>query len=455
MNLEEFERIEATFRAFHAEFAPDFGRKQWREHSGDYLQGLLVQTEERRNAENLAEALPITARALQRFLTDARWDDERVTAHLQQYLAPRLTHPRAVFAVDSSGFPKQGKKSVGVARQYCGALGKIASCQVGVFLAHVGPRGRALVDKRLYLPKEWTNDPARCEAAGVPKEKQRYCSETELALEMLQQAKARGPRVAAWVTGDDTYGKSPAFRDGVAALGFRYVLEIPGDTPVWPVEVTWETPPYRGKGPRPKPRPVEALRQEVRERARRLPQEGWREMTVAEGTQGPRTYRFAAERVRETRDGEPGKALWAVYRENLDGSEPRYYFAHASEEVPLSTLAWVAAARWPIETEFETDKSDIGLDEYEVRSWAGWHHHITLCMLASAFLLELQQEWGEKDAPHHASPGLPGGARAAAAAAIRARRTAAVAGRDAATQRSIQALPRQAAGSAPPGDGFR
>jgi SRSO17 transposase len=429
MELEEFERVFITFRAFHAEFAPDFGRKQWREHSGDYLQGLLVQPEERRNAENMAEALPVSARALQRFLTDARWDDEAVTAHLQAYLGPKLTHPRAVWAVDSSGFPKQGKKSVGVARQYCGALGKIANCQVGVFLAHVGPRGRALVDKRLSLPREWTNDPARCEAAGVPKEKQVYRSETELALELLQQARERGHLVAEWVTGDDTFGKSPEFRDAVAAAGWRYVLEIPGETPVWPREVTWETPPYRGKGPRPQPRPVAAERQEVRERAKTLPQERWHEITVAEGTQGPRTYRFAAERVRETRDGKPGKGLWVVYRENLDGSEPRYYFAHAPGETPLETLAWVAAARWPIETEFETEKSDVGLDEYEVRSWAGWHHHITMCLLASAFLLELQQEWGEKDAPHHASADLPGGARTIAAGTVHTRGPAAVAGR--------------------------
>jgi SRSO17 transposase len=428
MELSEFERVEATFRAFHAEFAPDFGRKQWREHSGNYLQGLLVQTEERRNAENMAEALPVSARALQRFLTDARWDDAAVIAHLQAYWGPRLAHPGAVWAVDSSGFPKQGKQSVGVKRQYCGALGKIASCQVGVFLAHVGPCGRAVVDKRLYLPKEWTDDPARCEAAGVPPEKQVYRSETELALEMLLQAQARGHLAADWVTGDDSFGKSPTFRDGVASAGWRYVLEIPPETPVWPLEPTWETPSYGGKGPRPAPRPVATERQEVRERAKRLPREAWHAITVAEGTQGPRIYRFAAERVRETRDGAPGEALWLVHRENLDGSEPRSYFSNAPEGTPLGTLARVAAARWPIETEFETDKSDIGLDEYEVRSWAGWHHHITMCLLASAFLLTLQQEWGKKDAPPDAPPDVSGGARTVATGAVHTGRPAAVAG---------------------------
>jgi SRSO17 transposase len=434
MDLESFARVEASFRAFHAEFAPDFGRKQWRQNSQHYLQGLLVQAEERRNAENLAEALPVSARALQRFLTDARWDDERVIAHLQAYLGPRLNHPEAVWAVDSSGFPKQGQQSVGVARQYCGALGKVANCQVGVFLAHVGPRGRALVDKRLYLPPAWAADRARCDAAGVPRDEQGYRSETELALSMLQKALARGHLGAAWVTGDDSFGKSPEFRDAVTALRLPYVLEIPGETPVWPLVPTWETPPYSGKGRPPAPRPVLAERQTVRERAAALPPAAWQAITVAEGAQGLRTYRFAAERLRETRAGEPGAVLWAVYRLNLDGSEPRYYFSNAPPDTPLTTLARVAAARWPIETEFETEKSDIGLDEYEVRRWAGWHHHMTMCLLAGAFLLTVQQEWGEKDAPDHPPAGVSSGAGTATTETVHPRRVAGLAGGNPAAQ---------------------
>jgi SRSO17 transposase len=429
MDLQEFERVYPSFCAFHAEYAPDFARKQWRENSQPYLQGLLVQAEERRNAENMAEALPVSARALQRFLTDARWDDEAVIAHLQADLGPRLNDPLAVWAVDSSGFPKQGKKSVGVARQYCGALGKIANCQIGVFLAHAGPRGRALVDKRLYLPQEWIKDRARCDAAGIPREQQVYRSETELALAMLKAAQARGALTAAWVAGDDTYGKSPPFRDGVAAAGLRYVLEVPADTPVWPLDPTWETPPWAGKGRPPEPRPVAGERQTGRERAQALPAAAWQAITVAEGAQGWRTYRFAAERLRETRDGVPGQGVWVVYRENLDGSEPRYYLSNAPADTPLSTLARVAAARWPIETEFETEKSDIGLDEYEVRGWPGWHHHMTMCLLASVFLLRLQQEWGGKDAAPHAPPSLPGGAGTAPPGPVQPRRAASMAGR--------------------------
>jgi SRSO17 transposase len=284
-----------------------------------------------------------------------------------------------------------------------------------------------LVDKRLYLPEVWTNDPTRCEAAGVPKEHQVYHSQTALALQMLEQTEARGPLSAEWVTGDDTFGQSPEFRDAVAA-GWQYVLEVPGDTPVWPVAPTWVTPPYGGFGRPPKPRPVVEERQSVKERAAPLPAEAWHAIFVGEGAQGPRSYEFACERVRETRDGEPGQELWLLHRRNRDGSEPRYYFSNASPETPLGTLARVAAARWPIETEFKSEKSEVGLDEYEVRSWAGWQHHITMCLLASAFLLSVQQEWGKKDAPHHATAGVSDGARVAAAGAVHPRRAVAVVG---------------------------
>ena len=146
------------------------------------------------------------------------------------------------------------------------------------------------------------------------------------------------------------------------------------------------------------------------QRSQALPDDAWREITVAEGSQGPRTYRYSAQRVRVTQRRRPGEVLWAIYRQNLDGSEPRYYLSNAPEDTPLETLAYVGGSRWRIETEFETEKSDVGLDEYETRTWAGWHHHITMCLLAGAFLLTLQQDWGEKDAPDHQAPGAPSGA---------------------------------------------
>ena len=168
MDAAVFEQVYGAFQDFHAYFAPLFGRREARDHSRHYLQALLVQSGDRRNAENLSETVPASARVMQRFLAESPWDDDTVIGRLQEYLGPLLGHPDAVWVLDGSDFPKQGRKSVGVARQYCGRLGKVANCQAGMFLAYVSPLGRALVDKGLYLPESWTSDQDRCEAAGVP-----------------------------------------------------------------------------------------------------------------------------------------------------------------------------------------------------------------------------------------------------------------------------------------------
>ena len=178
MDAAAFEQVYEAFRGFHAYFGPLFGRRESREHSRHYFQALLVQPGERRNAENLSETVPVSARAMQRFLTESPWDDEAVMGRLQEYLAPRLEHPEAIWVLDGSDFPKQGRRSVGVARQYCGRLGKVANCQAGMFLAYVSPpsasSGRALVDKRLYLPESWTADQVRCAATEVPADRRQY-----------------------------------------------------------------------------------------------------------------------------------------------------------------------------------------------------------------------------------------------------------------------------------------
>ena len=289
-----------------------------------------------------------------------------------------------------------------------------------MFLAHVGPRGRALVDKRLYLPESWTSDPARCATAGVPEAQRRYRAKTGLALEMLRQARARGCLSAGWAAGDDAFGMSPGFRDGLTAEGMQYVLDVPPDTPVWPLEPTWSRLAYHGRGRPPQLKPRHQERLSVAERSLAQPKEAWREVTVAEGAQGPRTYRFSAERIRETRNREPGGVLWAVYRQNLDGSQPRYYFSNAPEDTPLETLAaWEGhggllrpssrprRATWG----WMSTRRGHGLGGITTSPCACW---------PGAFLLSLQQDWGGKDAPDHASPGVPGGAGDVAPGAVRA-----------------------------------
>ena len=290
-----FEQVYQDFQEFHAYFAGLFGRRETRERSGHYLQALLVQTGERRNAENLSETVPVSARAMQRFLTESPWDDEAVMGRLQEYLAPRLEHPEAIWVLDGSDFPKQGRKSVGVARQYCGRLGKVANCQAGMFLAYVSPLGRALADKRLYLPESWTSDQGRCAAAGVPADRSRYRSNTELALEMVERALGRGHLRAGGVAADDAFGMSPSFREGLAALGMNYVQDVPAGFTVRPVEPEWTSPAYRGRGGPPKPKLVDGQKRTMEEGSDALPEDAWREITVAQGCQGcqgPRTYQL-------------------------------------------------------------------------------------------------------------------------------------------------------------------
>jgi SRSO17 transposase len=453
MDQADFDRVATSFASFRRRFAPYFGRPEAQRRAGQYLHGLLVQQTDRRNCENLAEAVDgATPRAFQKLLTESPWAWEPVITELQACVGERLATPDGVFVCDDTGVAKQGSQSVGVARQYSGTLGKVGNCQIGVFLAYVSTRGHALVDGRLYLPPEWTADPARCRAAGVPAAELRYQSKAELALAELRQARARGHLTGSWVTGDGAFGEVPSFRDALDAEGWWYVLDVPGTTPVFPQFAASAVPTWSGRGRKPiQPRRLagEPSPQEVRALAAALPPAAWQPLAVAEGAQGPRTYQFAARRVWESREGIPGRACWLVLRRNLDGSELKYALSNAPATTPLRTLGRVGASRWPIESEFQTEKGETGLDEYEVRRWMGWHHHMTLALVAGAFLLQAAQEWGEKHGPRgHAAPGEPGIARAAPAAALDPPRPARLAAPHPGVQRTGQALARQTAPTA-------
>lgn len=442
MELAEFERAADAFVAFQRRFAPLFGRIEARRRGGQYLRGLLVQRAERRNAENLAEAVDGAApRALQRFLAESPWPTEPVIGRLQAEVAGRLEHPDAVFVLDETGFGKQGTKSVGVARQSSGTLGKVGNCQVGVFLAYASERGHALVDGALYLPKAWTDDPARGRAAGVP-EDVGFRTKPELGLELPRRARARGHLQARWVTADEAYGQVPAFRAALDADGWWYVLEVPATSVVFPRSAQPAPAPATETG-RIRPRADLAAPRTVAALAEVLPPARWQTLAVADGAQGPRLYQFAGLRAREHHAGTPGRETWVLFRRNPDGSEPKAYRSNAPASVPLLVLGRVGARRWTIETGFQTDKGQVGLDEYEVRGWAGWHHHVTLALLAGLFLLGLTQDWGEKDAADHAAAGQPRPPRDPAAPLVDAPRPAGLAGRHPAAQRPRQTLPCQ------------
>lgn len=458
MDEREFRRVRGTLRTFHRRFAPLFGRTETRQRSAQYLRGLLVQQTDRRNAENLAEAVDgATPRALQRFLTAAPWSPDLVTAAVQRYLGERLgpaddtdgTREVArdgVWSVDGTGFPKQGTHSVGVARQYCGTLGKVGNCQVGVFLGYASGRGHALVDGELLLPRTWLADPARCAAAGVPEAVTAlgYRSQVDLALALLRRARTIGALVGQWVTGDEAFGQDPVFRDALDADAWQYVLEVPRTTLLF-------TRPARTRlvrlGPGTAQRPVTVLPAALPAQAvaATLPAREWHTLTVAVGAQGPRTHQFAAVWGWECRDDAPGRRTWLLLRRNLDGSEAKYFFANAPRATLLQELARVSAQRWPIETEFQQGKGEVGLDEYEVRSWRGWHHHITMALLAIAFLLTLEQDWGEKDARRHAAASDPRVARGVAPPPLDRPRPASLADRYPVPQRPRDRVPRQTA----------
>jgi SRSO17 transposase len=442
MDVAEFERAAEAFAAFHRQFAPLFGRVEAQRRSGQYLRGLLVQRADRRNAENLAEAVEGAApRALQRLLTEAPWPVEPVVDRLQAEVGPRLEHPDAVFVLDETGFPKQGNKSVGVARQYSGTLGKVGNCQVGVFLAYASERGHALVDGRLYLPRGWTDDPDRCRAAGVP-EGVGFRTKPELGLDLLRQARARGHLQARWVTADEAYGGVPEFRDGLDADGWWYVLGVPSATAVFP-RPAHAAPARPAESGRIRTRTDLTAPRTVATLAETLPPERWHTLAVADGAQGPRLYQFAGQRAREHRAGAPGREAWVLFRRNPDGGELKAYLSNAPAGVPLVVLGRVGARRWAIETGFQAEKGQVGLDEYEVRGWAGWHHHVTLALLAGLFLLGLTQDWGEKDAPADPAAGQPGPPRDPPAPNLDAARPARVAGRHPGPQRARQTLPCQ------------
>ena len=235
----------------------------------------------------------------------------------------------------------------------------------------------------------------RCEATGIPASARSFATKQELGVRMLLRAKDNAALQSRWVTADDLYGESPWLRHEVTQAGFLYVFEVPRITPAWPIEVAWQTKEWSGKDRPSKARPDTRVRKTCEEWAAGLKASDWQEM-VAPGAQGPHRYLFARERVRESIDGEPQEEVWLLWRRNLDGSEARYYFSNTPLDTPIEFMAKVACLWWSIETEFEETKGHVGLDEYEVRGWSGWHQHITLCFLANAILLTLQQV-GEKN----------------------------------------------------------
>jgi len=356
-----------------------FARAEPRARVKAYLKGLMSDIR-RKNGWQLAEhAGEATPDGMQRLLDTAVWDVEGVRDDLRAYVMEGLGTPEGVLVVDETGFVKKGTHSVGVKRQYSGTAGRVENCQIGVFLGYASAKGRALIDRELYLPQEWAEDAARRQEAKVP-EAITFATKPELARRMLERAFAAAVPCM-WVTGDSIYGGDRRLRRWLEAQRRWFVLGVSKDEPLW----------CGG----------EQKRADVW--AATLPERAWQRLSCGDGAKGPRVYDWAL--LPLPRWGQAPDVLHALLvRRSLADAELTYYAVFAPADTALSTLVHVAGQRWTIEACLEVAKNEVGLDEYEVRHWHGWYRHITLSMLALAFLTVMCSPAREEPVGLSASP---------------------------------------------------
>jgi SRSO17 transposase len=350
----------------------------------------LLSPAERKNTWQLAEISgETTPYAFQHLLRRALWDANAVRDALRRYILAHLRDPEAVLVIDETGFLKKGQHSAGVARQYSGTAGRVENCQIGVFVAYASCHGQVLLDRELYLPKEWTDDPARCQRAGMPRD-QRFATKPQLAQQMLARAFAAGVP-ATWVAGDSVYGDDRRLRMWVESCPQAYVLAVSGKEYVW---LDWQ-------------------QRRVNTILATLAGAGWTRLSVGDGAKGPRWYDWRWLPLAEPI--EPAWRRWLLGRRSVsDPTDLAAYVVYARQDTSLEEAARVAGTRWAVESCFEAAKREVGLDHYEVRSWTGWFRHMTLAMWALALLAVLRAGAVAVDALKKSQP--PVGAQSSLAA---------------------------------------
>jgi len=390
------------FAALVGRLEPRFGRVEPRRRAAAYLRGLLAPVE-RKNGWQLAEAAgDRTPDGVQEFLGRVRWDADAVRDDLRAYVAEHLGDAGAVLVLDETGFVKKGARSAGVQRQYSGTAGRIENCQIGVFLGYASRYGRALIDRALYLPESWAEDRARRAEASIP-EAARFATKPKLGLAMLERAHAAGLPFT-WVTADSVYGADSVLRRWLQERRLGYVLAV-----------------------------TKAQRlgfARVEDRVAETPPSHWQRLSAGDGAKGPRLYDWTY--LPYGSDPTPGWEKGLLIRRSLaEPGELAFYLTHAPDGTALADLVGVAGSRWTIEACFEAAKGEVGLDQYEVRSWTGWHRHVTLAMLAHAHLAVLRKvvvgggaraRPGGRPAPAHRAGGPPPALAPRLAASTRPRR---------------------------------
>lgn len=379
-----FDDMVKRVEMFVTPYTVRFRRREQREHAQTYLGGLMSDLE-KKNSESIAYRYDQNRQGLQHFIGAASWDHRPLIEVLVGQVAAEIGDPTGVIVFDPSGFPKQGKDSVGVARQWIGRLGKVDNGQVAIYMGYVSEKEHALIDTRLYLSKEWAKDKRRRKQCSVPKEI-RYQTRHELALEMLEAHGRSLPH--AWIAGDDEMGRVTWFRAALRKRGERYLLAVPFNITVRDLEGPRPTPSHGGRGAQPKRR-----FENLKHWTDALPEEAWQKITVRSGDKGPLKLQMVKTRVvartEKRRVGTEEELLVVTRIQEDDGTWKRDYFlSDAPAETPLEELGRVLKAEHRIEDSLKRAKSEAGLGDYEVRTWTGWHHHQTLSLMALWFLTQ-------------------------------------------------------------------
>lgn len=400
VDLEMFREALPRLEAFVQQFACTLTTTEQRNHAWRYVAGLCSGVK-RKTSETIAYFHDQDRQALQRFIGWLEWDHQPMLRELSRQVGQTLGEADAILVIDPSAFSKKGTESVGVQRQWNGRLAKVDSCQVGIYLGYVSRMEQALVDVRLFLPKSWANDRRRRAKCHVPP-KLKFATKLALAREMVEANRAVLPH--SWVVGDDEFGRSTEFRRELRGLGERYLLAVPSNTLVR--DLNAEPPPYRGFGKRPLAPFVRVDRW-----AANLPPEAWERVEVRDGEKGPLVMYVALTRVLAIteRKNPQSEEMLVVTRRVEDNGKViyDYWLSNASPETPRHEFARAAQSRGRIEQCFQRGKGETGLADYETRSWFGWHHHQTLSLLASWFLVCERLLGEKKDASTHSSPSAP------------------------------------------------
>jgi SRSO17 transposase len=384
--------------AFARRYLPLFHRAEQRDHALTILRGKLTGLA-RKTTEPIATQAGRKRRNLQLFVGAGAWADRPVRAALCGHVAEELADPDGVFVLDGSGFPKKGADSCGVARQWCGRLGKVDNCQQGYFLAYAGRRGAALLDARLYLPADWAADAERRARTHVPADVA-FCEGWRIALGLLDEARQTLP--GGWVTGDDEFGRASALRGELRARGLRYVLDVPCNTSV-------RDPGERRPPRRPGGKPLMPLFERVDEWVARQPGGRWRTVRVRDGAKGPLRVKVLLATVQaRDEDGGVGARERLVVLKSCETPPRTWYTLSDARQAKRAELARAHGARHRVEELLEEGKQEVGLGQYEVRSWVGWQHHMTLSLLALWFLQLERLRLGGENAGGHGGTGAGG-----------------------------------------------